>query len=430
MKSLQTTLAILLGVTVAAPAFGQIGTRFPSERKVVADPATGVPLTFLTSAPMGDSKIYPTHPQWTADGKWVVFRSRRVRGQAMAVNEESGEIVQVTEGGYAGTLCVAQKSMRLLLTRRVGAGWGGPVEVVAIDLAGVFADSKAGQMRPAADYENVLATLPAGLAEAGELALDATEEVAYFRLTRAAAAKHLPEGTKIETAFGPRQMGAGPTGIGKVSLLTGKAEAVVAVGFQVGHIQSNPFVPGEIVFCWETGGKAPARMWTVQADGTGLRPLFAEAPFDWVTHEVVITKDEVAFAIVGHRPPGTSDEWGPAGTREHPTGLGIANLRTREVYLAGQTKQGSGFWHVHGSPDGRWAVGDDFDRNLWIIDRHTNEMMLLSAGHKETASDHVHPTFSPDSTRIEIQSAMLAEDGRSMSICIVPVPEAWLKRAR
>jgi oligogalacturonide lyase len=55
-------------------------------------------------------------------------------------------------------------------------------------------------------------------------------------------------------------------------------------------------------------------------------------------------------------------------------------------------------------------------------------MMLLSTGHKMTAADHPHPTFSADGTKIEIQSAMLSEDNRSMNICIVPVPDAWLKR--
>src|SRR5690606_30049449 len=100
-----------------------------------------------------------------------------------------------------------------------------------------------------------------------------------------------------------------------------------------------------------------------------------------------------------------------------------------EIYIAGQTKTGSGLWHVHGSSDGRWAVGDDFSRSLYLIDRRTNEMMLVTTGHKATAQDHPHPTFSPDNTKFEIQSAMLSEDGRSMNICIVPVPEEWLNRA-
>ena len=65
----------------------QMGKRFPSERKVIKDPLTGVELVFLTSkSGTGDSKIYQTHNQWTSDGKWVVFRSDRANGEALAVN--------------------------------------------------------------------------------------------------------------------------------------------------------------------------------------------------------------------------------------------------------------------------------------------------------------------------------------------------------
>jgi oligogalacturonide lyase len=175
--------------------------------------------------------------------------------------------------------------------------------------------------------------------------------------------------------------------------------------------------------------------------------LYPESEYEWVTHEAVITKDEVAMAIMGHRKiaaankksdttgthwsgvnPGQEAAWGPSGTREKPTGMAIVNLRTREMVIAGQTKTGSGLWHVHGSADGRWVVGDDFSRGIYLIDRHTGEMILLSAGHKATAADHPHPTMSPDGTRIEIQSAMLSPDNKSINICVIPVPEEWLKR--
>ncbi|MGO8056160.1 hypothetical protein, partial [Rhizobium leguminosarum] len=63
-----------------------------------------------------------------------------------------------------------------------------------------------------------------------------------------------------------------------------------------------------------------------------------------------------------------------------------------------------------------------------LIDRKTKEMILLSTGHKPTAADHPHPSFNADGTKIEIQSAMLSAEGRSMNICIIPVPEEWLKR--
>jgi oligogalacturonide lyase len=422
----------------------QIGTRFPSEKKTVSDPVTGTQLTFLTSSQANDSKIYQTHQQWTADGNWLIIRSGRVPGETLAVNENTGDIVQVSEGGYMGMISVAKKTMKLyflrMVLRQVGQTRGGPVQVVEVDLEKLFADSEAGQLKKENEYQKVCGTIPAEIGAGGDMALDSDEEVVYFRVGKEEAAGHLPEGTKIESNFGPRKMGAGPSGIGSMNIKTKEIKFVIAVSFQIGHIQANPWVPGEIVFCWETGGKAPQRTWTVMSDGTGLRPLYPESEYEWVTHEAIITKDEVAIAIMGHRKigtpqqkpdpanPGQEPEWGPSGTREKPTGLGIVNLRTREMTIAGQTPSGSGLWHVNGSADGRWAVGDDFARNIYLIDRHTHEMILLSAGHKTTASDHPHPTFSPDGTRIEIQSAMLSENGRSMNMCIIPVPEEWLQR--
>jgi len=461
-------IALLLLLALPRSASAQIGRRFPSEKKIVVDSVTGVPLSFLTSGEGGDSKIYQTHHQWTSDGQWLVFRSNRVPGQAMAVNEATGDLVQVTAAGYSGMLCLATHSMNLYFLRivplpgeavlpppdvatiasagtprtdgpgsgvagastapaarggtRGGGGRGGPrgpSQIIRVDLAKLFADSAAGKLQGASAYEKICGTVPPEFGAVGDVALDPTEDFVYLRVgSKELAAQHLAPDTKAAPTFGPRSMGAGPTGLASMNLKTGETKFIVAVPFQIGHVQTNPWVPGEIIFCWET----------VLADGTGLRPLWPEAAYDWVTHEAVITKDEVAFAVMGHRKPGVNDDWGISGTREHPTGLGIVNLRTREMRFAGQTKSGSGLWHVHGSPDGRWAVGDDFERNIYLIDRRSDEMVLLSSDHKRTAADHPHPTFSTDSTRIQIQSAKLSADGRAMNICIIPVPEKLLQR--
>ncbi len=456
-KNILLTAIILI---TALAAFCQIGKRFPSERKEVKDPITGTMLNFLTSTQSGDSKIYQTHNQWTSDGQWLIFRSNRAKGEAMAVNEKTGDIVQVSEGGYTGMLNVARKTMKLYFMRNektdtVSTNTPGdtarrriqrPVQIIEVDLEKLFADSKAGTLKKADAYQRICGTTPKEIGAGGDMALDGDEQWAYFRVGQQEAAKHLSPDVKLEKTFGPRNMGAGPAGIAGMNINTGKIKYVISVPFQIGHIQTNPWVPGEIVFCWETGGKSPQRTWTVMSDGTGLRPLYPESEYEWVTHEAVIGKDEVAIAIMGHRKipgvnktvaegtpvsganPGQEAAWGPSGTREKPTGLGIVNLRTREMKIVGQTSSGSGLWHVSGSPDGRWAVGDDFTRNIYLIDRHTGEMILLSAGHKATAADHPHPTMSPDGTKIEIQSAMLSADNRSMNICIIPVPEEWLKR--
>jgi oligogalacturonide lyase len=445
IKSKMLLIITIIGVLLFSTLNAQIGTRFPSERKVITDPVTGAELIFLTSTPASDSKIYQTHNQWTSDGEWIIFNSARVKREAMAVNEKSGVIVQVTQGGYWGTLLVARKSMKLYYMK-LSTDWRGPREIIEVNLTKLFTDSKAGTLKDESEYQRVCGSIPAEFRASGDMALDGDEQWIWFRVGKEEATKHLQQGTKIEDNFGPRNMGAGPGGVAGMNIQTGEIKYVVSVGFQIGHIQSNPWVPGQIEFCWETGGKSPQRTWIVNSDGSGLRPLYPESPYEWVTHEVVITPDEVAFAIMGHRKiPGTSGvvpagtdvhganpgqeiEWGPSGTREKPTGLSVVSINTKKMFIAGQIPFGSGFWHVTGSPDGRFLAGDNFAREIYLIYRHSHEMILLSAGHKQTAQDHPHPTFKPDGTEIEIQSAMLSEDGKSMNICIIPLPKEWLKR--
>jgi oligogalacturonide lyase len=447
-KNIYIPFILLIIICSYQPAHSQLGKVFPSEKKIIKDPVTGNDLVFLTSAPNGDRKIYPTHNQWTSDGKWIIFRSGKVKGEALAVNEQSGKMVQVTEGGFRGMLCVARKSMKLYYMREAREHEkNGSMEIMEVDLEPLFANGLAGQAQEKSFYLRNCGTIPVEFQAGGDMTLDGGEEWIWFRVGKEEAAKHLPEETVLEPDFGPRRMGAGPGGIAGMNIKTGEIKYVVSVPFQVGHIQTNPWAPGQIVFCWETGGKSPQRTWVVQSDGTGRRPLYPESPYEWVTHEAVITPDEAAFAIMGHRKitrddnnqtsqdemnkrtnPGQEREWGDCGTREKPTGLSVINIKTGEMMIAGQIPYGSGFWHVTGSPDGRFLAGDNFSREIYLIDRNTHEMVLISAGHKRTAADHPHPTFSPDGTKILIQSAMLSEDDRSMNICVIPVPEQMLNR--
>ena len=458
----------------SATAFGQMGRTWPSEKKIVPDPVTGLPLEFLTSTDGGytQEKIYQTHLQWTADGKWLIFRGTRETGsQAFAVNEKSGQIVQVTETGFIGMLCAGNKTMKLYVMvgggggrgrgaippgatndaargatagaptnsaaggRGMGGGrgaFGGPQQILEIDLEKLFADVAAKTVKPATNYTRVCGTVPTGLRADGNMGLDANDDFMYFRVNGPETAQ-LSEGQTLQTGFGPRGMGAGPSGLRSMNLKTGEVKMICNVGFQIGHVQSNPWVPGEIVFCWETGGKAPQRTWFVNADGSGLRPLFPEASFDWITHEAFISTNEVAIAILGHRSIAsatTNSDWGKAGTMEHPTGVGIVNLRTREMRIAGQVpawSKGRSDWHVAGSADGRWAACDDFAYEVWVFDRHNGEATLL-AGPQKVGTDHIHPTFNADGTKIEIESALISKDNRSLNICVVPLPKALLKR--
>jgi len=331
-------------------------------------------------------------------------------------------------------LCVGNKTMNLYVLAGGGGrgpGASGPRQILGIDLAKLFADVEAKTVKPASNYTRVCGTIAAALQVDGNMGLDANDDFMYFRV-QGPETRKLSPGQTLQPGFGPRFRQT-TSGLRSMNLKTGEIQFIVNVGFGIGHVQSNPWMPGEIVFCWETGGKAPQRTWIINADGTGLHPLYPEAPYEWITHEAVIGKDEVVFAILGHRSIAEAtpeSDWGITATFEHPTGVGVVNLRTREMRIVGQVpawSQGRSDWHVAGSPDGRWAASDSFQFEVWLYDRHSGEVNLL-AGPQKQGADHIHPTFHPDGTRIEIQSALISKDNRSLNIAVVPIPKTFLHR--
>jgi len=411
--------AALLPLSLSA---SDVGKRFPSEKKSLTDKVTGVAITVLTSSPANDVRIYQTHQQWTADGKYIVFRShdRAVdkNVQAFAVNETSGEIIQLTDGPGLNpkSLTLSHKANSLFYLR---AAKGAPAttELVEMSLDPLLKDSEARTMKSdAAAYERLVTTFQE---EIGGMALDADEKVIYLRMSR--TRRGAPDTTEDRrdgtTPTAPKIDGQDPSGIRSVNLATGEIKTVIDTPFTVGHLQTNPKRSGELAYCHETGGDAPQRMWIVNADGSGNRPLYEESPAEWITHETFCGEDEVMFNIMGHKP----------SLRKRPTGIAVINVRTDEIRLLGQPlpnpplEDSRGFAHCNGSPDGRWAVGDTFSGNAYLIDRRTNAITLLTTDHK-MKPDHLHPAFSADSKRLLIQSGQLS-DGKHLDLMIIAVPE-------
>ena len=419
--------ALGLLATAGIPA-STAGHRLPPEKRTLTDAVTGATLHVLTSDPANDSKPYQTHPTWTADGKWILFRSDRAGSgpQAFLVSEQTGDIIQVTEGPGTdiGSLNLSRKANRLFYMRRDGATRR---QLVQLDLDPLIADALSGTPRDAAAYERVVATLPEELRDSGGFALDADETKAYWGVAwgpppaRPAQPIDRQNTDPAQSREANRQRfeaaGRGTGGIRSIDLRTGAVGKVIDVAFRMGHVQANPWVPGEIVYCHETTGDAPQRIWTVHADGTGNRPLYVETPDEWVTHETVAGADEVMFNVLGHLPY----------LRERPTGLAVVNLRNGHVTMLGQVDEETdgggtgGLWHGNGSPDGRWAVADTFKGDVYLIDRRSGERILLTTGHK-MRPDHAHPIFSPDSRRVLIQSGKLT-DGASLDLIVVDVPD-------
>ncbi len=399
---------LLLPMTLAMQAGAAgIGTRYPSEKHVIVDKTTGVLLTFLTSAETSDAALYQTHPRWTYDSKYIIFRSSERSGdgtsQAYAVSEETGVIIQLTEGTGVGTgsLNVSRLSNKLYYFR---TGEQGKV-LTELDLERLLADSEAGTVGRAADYERAVGELPSRYAESGGFTLDADETKAYVGV-RLLDADPLPD-EATEPGWRIRQV---RSGIIAIDIQTGEVSTVIETPFTMGHVQANPFKPGEILYCWETGGDAPQRMWVTSADGSDNRPLYEEGPDDWVTHEVWIDADHVYFNMMGHLPR----------LRKKATGVMKINVRTGALQPLGQLEYGSGFWHCGGTSDLRWAASDNFEGEVYLIDCQTGQRHLFTANHR-MQPDHTHPSFSPDNSRMMIQSGYVS-DGKKLDIVVVNIP--------
>ena len=107
--------------------------------------------------------------------------------------------------------------------------------------------------------------------------------------------------------------------------------------------------------------------------------------------------------------------------RKQATGIFRINVRTDEVFSLGQVNYGAGFWHCNGTSDGKWAVGDNFEGEVYLINCKTGEKTLLTANHV-MKPDHTHPTFSPDNTRILIQSGYVA-NGKYLDLMVINIPD-------
>lgn len=190
----------------------------------------------------------------------------------------------------------------------------------------------------------------------------------------------------------------------------------------MGHVQASPFVTREIVFCHETGGDSPQRMWFGDMSTNTYRPLYIESEYEWVTHETIADADHVYFNVLSHL----------ERLKTKPSGIFSVNLRNGHVRVFGQVidehvnddlrsipARSNSFWHCNGSQDGRWAIGDDFAGNITLIDVKTGRMHLLTTGHV-MKPDHAHPYFSTDNKRVLIQSGKLS-GGERLAILVIDI---------
>ena len=147
-------------------------------------------------------------------------------------------------------------------------------------------------------------------------------------------------------------------------------------------------------------------MWVLPSLDGEPRPFYKETYDEWATHEVWWGAGRAAFTIWPY------DE----EHRKLPHGLASADLATGTLIVHSQFPA----WHVHGSPDGRFAVADDMKRNIWLVEVATQERRLLTQGHNgEGFQTHPHPSFTPDGKAVVFNSSHNGTE----DICLAEIPE-------
>jgi len=342
---------------VVAAAGSQAGARFPSERSTYRDAVTGREVIGLTSSPAEDVKIYQTHPSWTAAGGWIVFHSDRTgTAQLFAVHEEQGSLVQLTDEPdvNVGQVCLSRVQPALLTV--IGD------EVVRLD-CGETLRSTAAAGNPVPPPRTVVGRIPEGTTLSGTISWSASEAALFAGLSHVGAG------------------GERSWSVAALDLDRGTWTTILEPGFQVGHVQANPERDDLIMYCHETGGDAPQRMWLVHANGTGKRPFYQESFDEWVTHELWWGGDRALFTV-----------W-PKDNAMRRKPHGIAS-----VSLDGIVRFHSRFpfWHVTGAAGRPYAVGDTFAGEIVRVDLETGERTVLTQGHRpKPEGAHPHPSLDP-----------------------------------
>jgi oligogalacturonide lyase len=335
----------------------RLGFRSHSECSAFIDEVTGATVARLTSSAAKDNKIYQTHPNWISDGSHLVFHSDRTgRDEVFAMEGTTGEIVQLTDGD-SGAFIVARHENAIYVVS--------DNRVFSVNLTTLFADSKARAMRIASAYRHEIAGLPEDCSVSGTFTEDANGETLYFGLVDSKAAYSIQQ---LDTK-------------------SARFSKVIDVGFKVGHCQAHPTKAGIISYCHETGGDTDQRMWITNSDGTGNHPFYTESYSEWVTHETWWTADRMLFVI-----------W-PKNEQMKLKPYGIASVSlTESSHLIHDQYP---YWHVCGTPDGKYAIGDTFDGKLFLVDIHSGTRRLLTQGHRpKGAQSHQHQSISPDGKRV------------------------------
>lgn len=212
------------------------------------EPATGHKVVRLSNEP-GSASLYFHQNAFSADGRKLIITTP---GGLATVKLQTREIQSVVQG-RVGVLVTGRKTGQIYYTRD-GA-------IYATDL-----DTRA---------TREVAKIPAGGGRGGNITVNADETLIVGIATD-------PEGRTVPRVPPPGKGGgrletrwsAGtPMMLYTVNIRTGEVNIIHRENDWTNHLQCSPTDPEQIMFCHEGPWHYVDRVWTIRADGAGLRLL-------------------------------------------------------------------------------------------------------------------------------------------------------------
>ena len=366
-------LASTLWFPVASMAYAQSQTTTTKSRNVwdefemYEDEKTGAKIYKIVTGPSKNTTIYQTHPMWGKSCEHFYFLSDRSEGKSQLhrLERDTKKISPVLEIGI-GNFSLSWETERVYFFKENK----------------IFKQEVDGSKSEIGTYPDEFGTMTGGIG------ISADEKWLY-------CATHKEEGEQNL--------------LRRMSISEGKWEECTQVPFKIGHVQPNFWNTDLVMFCWETGGDSPQRTWCWSEKTHKAEPFFVEPDELWITHEVWWGTERALFTIWPYDEAHKKLPHGVAETDKEKGSKGSMNLLAQ--YPA---------WHTHGSHDFKWVLGDDFDRNIWLILPEKKERRLLVSGKiGNNIKVHPHASFLPDSSGIVFNTSCFGYE----EIHLVLLPE-------
>ena len=314
----------------------------------------------ITSNTSHAFKLYHTHPNWSPDGKWLIFISKRDAGHGLLRNNifamampgahpdfDDYEVIQLTDddyireafdassGGWPGAstpdIYVSQKYNggvpEYLLYYMRTDGMGG-VCITELDYGQIIDDAANNTVQWGSAYARLVKCFgPSGYDTFGGISMDADGQHLYAKITH--------------------QLGSYPRFyIQKVNIQSGSDQIIYqslynsSAGINnynmVDHIQANPYVPGQVMFIEQVNTPPGSTLTTVEQtmyliDNGVLKPIFPEQEWgfqggswsqDNVTHATWVAADKVGFHLTSLHYVKDTSGWSPGLYTIEFSGLG------------------------------------------------------------------------------------------------------------